>query len=157
RNKIRLGWRIKTGRDRAVPLLPEVVGVLRRVIGARVSGLVFLRERFTGDFVPPQTGDSLALEKEGEARQHAAGDTLSRAAALKITRTVWRDAGALKADRVRTSLIKIMRALGRPEATCPKSWRHTFSTLLQDANVDPLIRQLTLGHSPTSANGLGVT
>jgi len=29
--------------------------------------------------------------------------------------------------------------------------------LLQDANVDPLIRQQTLGHKPTNSNGLGMT
>ena len=50
-----------------------------------------------------------------------------------------------------------MKALGRPEATCPKSWRHSYATLLQDANVDPLIRQQTLGHKPTNGNGLGMT
>jgi integrase len=35
----------------------------------------------------------------------------------------------------------------------PKCWRHTFATLLQEANVDPLIRQLTLGHAP-AGNGM---
>lgn len=40
---------------------------------------------------------------------------------------------------------------------CPKSWRHSFATLLQDANVDPLIRQQTLGHKPTNGSGLGMT
>jgi hypothetical protein len=28
---------------------------------------------------------------------------------------------------------------------------------LQDANVDPLIRQQTLGHRPTTESGLGMT
>jgi hypothetical protein len=28
---------------------------------------------------------------------------------------------------------------------------------LQDANIDPLIRQITLGHKPTNCNGLGMT
>jgi integrase len=55
------------------------------------------------------------------------------------------------------SFIAIIRSIGQPEATCPKSWRHTFATLLQDANVDPLVRQLTLGHSPTTESGLGMT
>jgi hypothetical protein len=38
-----------------------------------------------------------------------------------------------------------------------------LATLLQDANVDPLIRQQTLGHKPTNgnrptnSNGLGMT
>ena len=70
---------------------------------------------------------------------------------------VWWDAGAVKADAVRTSFVRVMKGLGRPEATCPKSWRHSFATLLQDANVDPLVRQQTLGHRPTSGAGLGMT
>jgi integrase len=70
---------------------------------------------------------------------------------------VWREAGAVKSDAVRRSFIRIAAAIGHPEATCPKSWRHTFATLLQDANVDPLIRQRTLGHTPTAGSGLGMT
>lgn len=70
---------------------------------------------------------------------------------------MWWEAGAVKADAVRTSFIRIMTTLGHAEATCPKSWRHSFATLLQDANVDPLIRQITLGHKPTDSNGLGMT
>jgi integrase len=50
-----------------------------------------------------------------------------------------------------------MTAIGHPESTCPKSWRHTFATLLQDANVDPLIRQQVMGHKPTMNGGLGMT
>jgi hypothetical protein len=48
-------------------------------------------------------------------------------------------------------------AIGHPESICPKSWRHTFATLLQDANVDPLIRQQVMGHKPTTGSGLGMT
>lgn len=43
RNKADLGWKTKTRNERAIPLLPEVVAVLRRVIGARRHGPVFLR------------------------------------------------------------------------------------------------------------------
>jgi len=50
-----------------------------------------------------------------------------------------------------------MQKIGHSESTCPKSWRHTFATLLQDANVDPLIRQQVLGHRPTTSSGLGMT
>jgi integrase len=70
---------------------------------------------------------------------------------------VWWDAGVVKADVVRTSFVRTMKRVGHPEATCPKSWRHSFATLLQDANVDPLIRQQALGHKPTNGSGLGMT
>lgn len=156
RNKLELGWRVKTGRERAVPLLPEAVAVLRAVIGKRTSGPVFLRRRFMSGDAPPLGGDRSELSRECEIRQRGANKLLDRSGALYVSRGVWRDAGAIKADTVRTSFIRLARAISRPEATCPKSWRHTFATLLQDANVDPLIRQLTLGHQVT-AGGLGMT
>jgi len=34
---------------------------------------------------------------------------------------------------------------------------HTFATLLPDANVDPLVRQITLGRRPTNRSGLDMT
>ena len=69
------------------------------------------------------------------------------------------DAGATKADRIRASFMRLTTRVGLIEATCPKSWRHTFATLLQDANVDPLVRQITLGHAATGGmeGALGMT
>ena len=64
----------------------------------------------------------------------------------------------MRADRIRYSLIRFAESIG-VAATCPKSWRHTFATLLQEANVDPLIRQITLGHQPArpEQSALGMT
>jgi integrase len=157
RNKSSMGWRVKTGTERSIPLLPEVVQILRQVIGVRRAGPVFLRQRFANGAASLLAGDLRDLEQECQERQRKIGQTISRAQLLQIARTVWRDAGAVKADAVRTTFIRIMRAIGHPEATCPKSWRHTFATIMQDANVDPLIRQLTLGHKPTTDAGLGMT
>jgi integrase len=139
-----------------VPLLPEVAAVLRAVVGGRSAGPVFLRERLAGK-TPALVGDRRELGRVCSERQQAEGRPLSRAEEARLARGVWRDAGAVKPDAVRNSFVRIMRALGRPGATCPKSWRHSFATLLQDANVDPLIRQQTLGHSPASGGGLGMT
>lgn len=69
RNKTGLGWRVKTGTERDVPLLPEVVAVLRRIIGNRKAGLVFLRERFAAGDLPPLVGDRRELERTCEERQ----------------------------------------------------------------------------------------
>ncbi|HEX4589417.1 MAG TPA: site-specific integrase, partial [Gemmataceae bacterium] len=156
RNKSTLGWRVKTGNERNVPLISEAVGVLRRFVGARRAGPLFLRRRFENAH-PLLIGDRAALEGVCQSRQRAGGASVSRAELLRTARTIWRDAGAVKADAIRVSFIRIMRAIGHPEATCPKSWRHTFATLLQDANVDPLVRQITLGHRPTAGTGLGMT
>lgn len=158
-NKTELGWRVKTGNERVVPLLPEGVAVLRCVIGRRKCGPVFTRQKLAGK-APALVGDRRELARVCEERQQAArvdGQPLPRAEAQKIANGVWWDAGVVKADIVRTSFMRLTKGIGHPEATCPKSWRHSFATLLQDANVDPLIRQQTLGHKPTNSNGLGMT
>jgi hypothetical protein len=119
-----------------------LVAVSRRVFGDSSSGPVLLRERFSGG-PPPLVGDRRELERVCQEQQRAAGPGLTRAEESKIARGVWRDAGAIKPDAVRASFIEVAQASGRSEATCPKSWRHSFATLLRDANVDMLIRQQT--------------
>jgi integrase len=159
RNKTDLGWRVKTGSERSVPLLPEAAAVLRSVIGSRQAGPVFLREKLAGK-LPKLVGKSGELVLICEDRQRLVrteGRILSRSDVQKIARSVWWDSGAIKADAVRNSFVRVMQALGRSEATCPKSWRHSFATLLQDANVDPLIRQQTMGHRPPTGPTLGMT
>ena len=156
RNKTELGWRIKTGQERLVPLLPEVVAILQRVIGSRLVGPVLLRERI-GKRKDRLVGDRRELERVLKARRTELGRILSRSEEARLANSVWWDAGAVKADAIRTSFIRTIQATGVSESTCPKSWRHSFATILQDANVDPLIRQQVMGHQPTSASGLGMT
>jgi len=139
RNKPDLGWKTKTRNERSVPLVSEVVDVLHHVIGDRDRGPVFLRHSFlNGEKRPPLCGTRTELAAVLQSRLAAASAPLTRDAQLRISRTVWRDAGAVKADRIRTSFIRIANPLQWSNATCPKSWRHSFATLLQDANVDPL-------------------
>jgi integrase len=161
RNRPALGWRIKTGRERVVPLVAEVVGVLRRTIGARAAGPVFLRRCFAAKAAPARDEAALIQLYQRRVAEGAgpSGQPLSRERQARIARTVWREAGAVDPDLIRRSFVRIMEAVGVPGATCPKSWRHTFATLLQDANVDPLIRQITLGHRPSArpAGALGMT
>ena len=157
RNKLGLGWRVKTGNNRRIPLLKEVIAVIRSVIGCRQHGPVFLRQKYQGNVLPSLTGSLQVLEEVYRQRLQRMNAPPSRRLELQVAKLVWRDAGVIKADMVRTSFIRTMAKLRRPDASCPKSWRHTFATLLQDANVDPLIRQLTLGHRPSLQSGLGMT
>ena len=163
RNKPELGWRIKTGRERPIPLIDELVHVLRRVIGERTSGPVFLRQLFRAEESDLSAADYNSLVAVGRSRLDRAesdqGRSLTREEQAVVCRGVWRDAGAVRAEAIRKSFIRSTRTIGLLHATCPKSWRHTFATLLQDANVDPLIRQLTLGHKPTNdaRSALGMT
>ena len=162
RNKVELGWRIKTGVERRIPLVAELIQLLRMVVGPRTAGPVFLQKRFWAGAVAIPTCDRAGLahlleQRIQDAEQRQAGP-LARVDKLRLARSAWRNAGALNGDDIRNSFIRIAQYAGLSAATCPKSWRHTFATLLQDANVDPLIRQLTLGHKPTNlSEGLGMT
>lgn len=164
RNKPELHWKIKTRRERSVPLIEEAVAVLRRVIGNRTAGPVFIRHQFDPLNSPLGNLDQMALQEELRQRiSHADSGsvlTLSQTMEEKLARAAWREAGVIRSERVRTSFIRTAKSAGLKQSSCPKSWRHSFATLLQDANVDPLIRQVTLGHKPSEdarSGGLGMT
>jgi hypothetical protein len=146
-----------------VPLVEELVLVLRQRIGDRTGGPVFLRQRFDTrcSLLVAAASEELkrAVSRRIEATEAKGGGPLSRQQEAKLARSMWREAGALRAEAIRQSFSRTARSAGLAEATCPKSWRHTFATLPQDANVDSLIRQITLGHAPTGVTkgALGMT
>lgn len=161
RNKADLGWTIKTRNERGIPLIGELRHVLGAVISVRTSGPVFRRPCFEPTdpaFAEPDR--TVLLTSLGERCQRLADELkrpITRRERIRIAKSVWRNAGAFNPDQIRRSFIRVARRCGLQEATCPKSWRHTFATLLQDANVDPLIRQITLGHKPAGGGTLGMT
>lgn len=162
RNRPELGWTIKTRLERSVPLIDDIRQVIVRTVGERKRGLVFIRPCYQQSNNPCTEYGREHLAKITLQRIHAEfqrdGQVPTRLVKAKIARTVWRDAGALDPDQVRVSFLRVCKRCGFPQATCVKSWRHTFATLLQDANVDPLIRQVTLGHKTTSGTpSLGMT
>lgn len=166
RNKPALVWQVKTRSERMIPLIGPLVEVLRRTIGSRQAGPVFLRERFQRDPAPVLSEMASAdlvreLQRRVSAESRGEEPPLSRQRMLSIARTVWRDAGAIKTEHVRTHFMRITRAIEIPECTAPKTLRHQFATCLQDANVDPLIRCELMGHSVGNSSavrgGLGMT
>ena len=56
---------------------------------------------------------------------------------------------------IRNEFIDLTTRIGLPNLTAPKTLRHTFATILQDANVDPLIRNELMGHAPAVSPGPG--
>ena len=88
-------------------------------------------------------------------------EPLTRATRLDVAQTVWRDLGALKEDWVRKEFRRVTKSIGLAEVTAPKTLRHNFATILQDANVDPLVRNELMGHAPSyvgaTGGGLGMT
>ena len=156
RNKPDLGWQIKTRLGRSIPLTPPLVELLRAWVAGRVTGPLFRQRRCSAGHQPPLDGHTSAGLRQvlvdrlnsGEKQVASAGP---RERLQTVARTVWRDAGALRTDWIRLEFIELMQLLGRSEITAPKTLRHTFATLLQDANVDPLIRHELMGHVPLGA------
>lgn len=163
REKPELGWRVKTRQERAIPMVPELVAVLRRTIGDRRHGPLFLRQRYrpNNESLSQATRVQLAAEvkRRVAAKESQENAVLSRERIASICHAVWQAAGAVRVDRIRTAFIQVAQSLGLEDVTCPKSWRHSFATLLLEARVDPLIRQLVLGHAPSNfgEGALGMT
>jgi integrase len=163
RNKAGLGWRVKTRSEREVPLISSLAEVLRRSLGGRSSGPVFRSRRYSGSIAAPLAALTPGgLERELARRlarsETEAGAPLTRAARLAIARGLWRDAGAVKEERIRLEFLRVTRAIGLPGATAPKLLRHQFATALQEGRVDPLVRNELMGHSAASTKGgLGMT
>ena len=158
RNKPALGWQVKTRRERDVPLVPALAGVLRAHLTGRRTGPAFRRRWTDGRCpLPDLTPAGLAweLERRAAARAATAGGVIRRAERGRLARRLWWNLGAVKADRVRTEFMRVTAAVGLPEHTAPKALRHAFATALQDGRVDPLIRNLLLGHATAGARSAG--
>lgn len=164
RNKPQLGWQVKTRNEREIPLVPVLVDVLRVMLAGRKTGPVFLQRRYQGDREPPLANlvpQQLQQELAHRLRSHETemGIPLTRSKSLGIARGVWRDSGGFRTDVIRNEFIGLTHAIGLDHVTAPKTLRHTFATILQDANVDPLIRNELMGHMPATPTGpsLGMT
>jgi integrase len=155
RNKPQLGWQVKTRGERAVPLHPALVESLRVMLDGRTTGAVFQQRRCSNSgYVPPLQDRGIGeLERMAADRllgeENRLGRSLDRKERHTIQRTVWRDLAAVDEDDVRRAFIKVCRSVeGISGQTAPKVLRHGFATMLQESNVDPLVRNLLMGHSP---------
>ena len=166
RNKPKLGWQVKTRSERAVPLVPVLVDVLKQALAGRATGSVFRQRRCADGYEPPLAdrppqGLEQELSRRLSRQEEETAEPPNRQERLILAQTIWRDLGALKEDWIRKEFMQLTRAIGLPEITAPKTMRHTFATILQDANVDPLVRNELMGHAPAYLGlygcGLGMT
>jgi integrase len=166
RNKPGLGWQVKTRNERDVPLVPELTEVLRRYLGGRRAGPVFLRRSRWNRPLPALAAlTPAALERALTSRaadaEMAAGRPLTRPEQGGLARRLWRELGAVEPDRVRAEFMRLARAAGLAGCTAPKLLRHQFATALQEGRVDPLIRNALMGHvaagERSAGHGLGMT
>jgi integrase len=161
RNRPELGWQVKTRNEREIPLVRELALVLRRHLGCRTTGPVFRRRDFSDREQPLLEGcNATAMAREVASRmaqrEAEVGLSLKRVERLALARAVWRDAGLVREDWIRQEFLRITQRIGLPSITAPKVFRHQFATMLQAANVDPLVRNELMGHSPVSARGRGL-
>ncbi len=164
RNKPRLGWQVKTRNQRDVPLVPALADVFRLHLAGRTCGPVFRRRKWTDDGQQFDASSTAALERELTRRltdQAATQGDPDRGARLRLADGIWRDIGAVDENRVRIEFIRAARAAGLVGQTAPKVFRHQFATALQEGRVDPLVRNLLMGHaaagSRSPGHGLGMT
>jgi integrase len=164
RNKPRLGWQVKTRNQRDVPLVPALADVLRVHLAGRACGPVFQRRKWADDRLGFDATSTAALEHEASRRlteQDATRDAPDRGVRVRLAGRLWRDIGAVDENRVRVEFIRAARAIGLVGQTAPKVFRHQFATALQEGRVDPLVRNLLMGHAATGArapgHGLGMT
>ncbi len=164
RNKPRLGWQVKTRNQRDIPLVPALVDVLRVHLAGRTCGPVFRGRRWTDDNLGFDASSTAALERELVRRltnQDAIPADPDRAARVRLAGRLWRDVGAVDENRVRIEFIRAARNAGLVGQTAPKVLRHQFATALQEGRVDPLVRNLLMGHaaagSRSPGHGLGMT
>jgi integrase len=164
RNKPRLGWQVKTRNQRDVPLVPALADVLRDHLAGRTGGPVFRRRKWTSDGPQFDASSTAALEAELARRftsRDATRGELDRGVRGRLAGRLWRNVGAVDENRVRVEFIRAARAAGLVGQTAPKVLRHQFATALQEGRVDPLVRNLLMGHaaagSRSPGHGLGMT
>lgn len=148
RNKPELGWQVKTRNERSLPLVPELVELLQLQAADRRTGPLFRRRRFDAG-----AGCAMARLTRDQLRAELATRIESRQAATRVQhrracRRLWVEMGVLPEDRLRGEFMKRTTAIGLAPVTAPKTLRHLFATALQEANVDPLIRNQLMGHLP---------
>jgi integrase len=165
RNKPSLGWQVKTRNERDVPLVPVLAEVLTAHVSGRAWGTVFCRRRWSAGTCRAWADSAASAERELQRRQmdgqSAVVPSDGPASRVRVARGLWRDLGAVEPDRVRIEFIRAARRIGLSGCTAPKVLRHMFATALQDARVDPLIRNLLMGHASAGVRaagyGLGMT
>ena len=163
RNKPRLGWQVKTRNQRDIPLVPALVDVLRSHLAGRTQGPVFRRRTWTNS-LGFDVSSATALERELVRRTADSGTTSNpgtRSGRVQLARRLWRDIGVVDETRIRIEFIRVAQAVGLVGQTAPKVFRHQFATALQEGRVDPLVRNLLMGHASSDSrspgHGLGMT
>jgi site-specific recombinase XerD len=152
RSKPELFWSVKTGRERRLPLLPGMKAIIRKAIGGRKAGFVFLNEEFvTGKsrtaatFATPQAFKNHVAKVAAEEleRNPGAGEREQRRVVVAFCRKM----GQIPEKRVRCEFMGLTEKIGCPEYTRAHDLRHLFASRAQAAGINPILVQQMLGHA----------
>ena len=132
RSKPAILWTVKTQHERVLPILPEIGEMLKRLIGGRKEGFVFLNREFVEGKARPS--ESFPSAQAFFARLRALAEQAREQGADKekeVGRAIepfLRDMGQIPEKRIRQEFMKATARIGCPEMTRAHSLRHLFST-----------------------------
>lgn len=158
RSKPEMLWRVKTRRRRNLPLTGETAKLLRRLIGKRRAGFVFLNRPFT-------TGRQRSCKVFASDRvfrahlqsiiedERAADADASERTCLRAVTRFCREMGMIPEKRFQAEFCKLTTAIGCPDLTRVHDLRHLFATRAQERGVNPFIVKQITGYESISMLG----
>ena len=152
RSKPELYWRVKTGRRRKLPLPPEMLRLLVRLIGGRKSGFVFLNAEFYCGLRHPASEFGSPQAFKAHLQRIATDAMVSNPEATerelrRVVAAFCRTMAQIPEKRIRLELMKLTKRIGCPEFTRAHDFRHLFASRAQEAGMNPLLVQDMLGHA----------
>lgn len=144
-----LAYVTKGRREKRLPLVSPVAGLLAPAATTPQSGLLFLRRAVLEGREQPSllgaTADELEAEFERRCRKAGRSSAKDR---IQVRDAVLRDAGGLSYDQVAGEFALLARQLGWPAAATLKDLRHLAATSFENAGMPLFSRRYLLGQSP---------
>jgi len=150
-SKPAMHWQVKTRRRRRLPLTADMLTLLKKLIGDRKAGFVFLNEPFwSGARSPIEAfaNDKKFLERLlGIAAEVAADPAATKRQERKAVAHFCWTMGQIAVKRLQAEFSRITARIGCPEFTRVHDLRHLFATRAQERGANPLLVQEIVGHT----------
>src|SRR6185369_5529650 len=113
---------------RKIPLITELVTLLKVLVADRNHGPVFRRRRFLRGDTPKIKITSPEAEALEYSILEVEGDnitgTLDRRDQMRKCDRFWRDMGSIREEAIRVAFMELTDKIGLPQLTSPKLLRH---------------------------------
>jgi len=148
-----LAYCTKGRREKRLPVLPCLNGLMQSTVASRSYGLLYLRRNViaTADEAAPLVGMPLKTLAAEFQRRCAAPGIRTAADHRRIRDRLLRDAGGIDYDHIVTEFGKLARALKWPQSATLKDFRHLSATCLENSGMPEHYRKFLLGQSPGRA------